>query len=304
MTEPFFFAATAIAQNAATVDQASSTPVAAVQRRHSIQAEKERLDQILRQLRTNVRPDSVAPSGEFAPAQRPRSGSQLFSQRQAALTHGQLYTQIPPHSLSAAWVHAVQQPTYEQWRSLLAQEAIQVKNANQLGIVLGDSLSLWFPSDRLPPSRLWLNQSISGDTTSGILRRLPTFAHTRPQIIYLMAGVNDLKQGASDQTILQNLRQIIQHLRRTHPQAQIVTQSILPTRSLPVSNQRIANLNRQLQAIARQQGAYYLDIYSQMADRNGNLRPELTTDGLHLNAKGYDIWQAALNQADTYIATR
>ncbi|MCL6434956.1 MAG: hypothetical protein K6T90_12225 [Leptolyngbyaceae cyanobacterium HOT.MB2.61] len=39
-----------------------------------------------------------------------------------------------------------------------------------------------------------------------------------------------------------------------------------------------------------------------MADTIGNLHPNLTTDGIHLNAKGYATWQTALLQADQWIA--
>ncbi len=286
----------------------AAKPVIPAEAQHSqaVQAEKARLDRLLRQLRKNVNPDTSSLGIEFSPSlERPRSGSQLYSQRTAALTVGQIHTRIPVSSFRSTWTTSVQQPTYEQWKWLLAQEAASVREINEpVGVLLGDSLSLWFPSDRLPQTRLWLNQGISGDTTTGILHRLSSFARTRPRIVYVMAGINDLKHGASNTTILRNLQQIIQQLRQTHPQANIVMQSILPTRSLPVSSQRIANLNQQLKVIANQNGAYYLDVHSHMADANGYLRPDLTTDGLHLSAKGYEVWQAVLNSAETQIARK
>ena len=304
MTEPLFFAATTLAQNAATIENHQSTPVVDTQRSERVQAEKQRLDRLLIQLRRNVHPQA-ARSTEFSPLPtQPRSGSQLFSQRVAALGNHQIYTRLPASSFQTVWASAMQQPTYQQWRSLLMQEAKQAQGIPNLGVVVGDSLSLWFPSDRLPQGRVWLNQSISGDTTGGILNRLSTFAATRPQTVYVMAGVNDLKNGASDRTILQNFQQILQRLRQQHPHAQIVMQSILPTRSLPIPNQRIRSLNQQLKAIADQHGAYYLDVYAVMSDAAGNLNPDLTTDGLHLNAKGYAVWQTLLTQAELQIARR
>ncbi|MBF2028410.1 MAG: lysophospholipase [Oscillatoriales cyanobacterium C42_A2020_001] len=308
MPEPLLLAAIA-AQPAQPVQPTQDIPpVVAVetQRSQSIQAEKARLDRLLRQLRKNVNPEPSGTVTEFSPSlERPRSGSQLYSQRAAALTGGHIHTRLPASSFRASWATSVQQPTYEQWKWLLAQEAASVRGTNQpVGVLLGDSLSLWFPSDRLPQTRLWLNQGISGDTTTGILRRLSSFAHARPRIVYVMAGVNDLKHGVSDATILRNLQQIIQQLRQTHPQAQIVMQSLLPTRSLPVSSQRITHLNQQLKAITQQNGAYYLDVYSHMADATGYLQADLTTDGLHLNARGYEVWQSVLNRAEAQIASK
>jgi lysophospholipase L1-like esterase len=239
------------------------------------------------------------------PINRPHSGKQLYGQRIAALQAGQFHTRIPVDSFQDRWQGANRQPSYEQWRSLLAQEAAMVANDPDnppVGILLGDSISQWYPSDRLPQTRLWLNQAISGETSSHILRRLSDFSTTRPRIIYVMAGVNDLKQGASDAQVLANLQQIIQRLQQNHPQAQIVMQSILPTRLFGLSKNRIRNLNQQLKAIALNHGAYFLNLYSEMVGPQGNLRPDLTTDGLHLNAKGYETWQNVLQQAELQIA--
>ena len=308
MPEPIFFAANEIAQQTQHSEKIAIQISSQTAYRQAVQSEKARLDQLLRQLRQkNARPEVNHPSASFSPdaVSTPRSGTQLYHQRWAALRTGQLYTQLPPDSFWSAWNHVSDRQTYEQWRSLLQQEAsttAKLQGNQRLGILLGDSISLWFPSDRLPKNQLWLNQGISGDTTGGILRRLSDFSGTRPQVIYVMAGVNDLKTGVSDRTILSNLQQIVLRLRQTHPQAQIVMQSILPTGVLGLSNDHIYSLNQQLRVIATQNGAYYLDVYSQMTDGYGNLRPELTTDGLHLSAQGYATWQAILHRADLQIA--
>lgn len=313
MPEPFLVAVSTLTQQPNLPDQAVLEANREAQRRQQIQAEKERLDRLLLQLRKNTAPEAQKPPGEFspqvvlqaAPSQRiqPRSGSQLYAQRVAATKARQLHSRLPAHSFQKTWRQSVQQPTYQQWRHLLAQEAIVAKsNSRNVGVLLGDSLSLWFPNSYLPETRTWLNQSISGDTTKGILRRLKDFSQTRPGVVYIMAGVNDLKQGATDAEILGNLRQIIHHLRVTHPQAKIVMQSILPTRSLPVAPQRVHQLNQRLKAIANQQGAYYLDVYSYLVDAGGYLRSDFTTDGLHLNSTGYQAWRSVLQQAELQIA--
>ncbi|PZV15778.1 MAG: lysophospholipase [Leptolyngbya sp.] len=272
----------------------------------AVQAEKQRLNQLLLKLRSQSRPETIAAT-EFSPAPTvPKSGSQLYSQRVAALRTGHLSTRLPSNSFQSIWSHATRQPTYEQWRELMAREAaIAAKQPTQrLNVLLGDSLSLWFPSDRLPQSQTWLNQAISGDTTHGILSRLSDFAATRPHVIYLMAGINDLKQGATDNEILWNMRQIITQLRQTQPQATVIVQSVLPTRSVIASSDRITQLNHQLRALSIRNGAYFLDLSTQMADAAGNLRQDFTTDGLHLNAKGYATWQSILTKADGAIASR
>ena len=241
----------------------------------------------------------------------PISGTELYYQRFAALKAGKIYTRLPPNSFRSFWAKEtgkgellLQKPSHEQWIRLLEQEAKAIaigQGSNRLGILVGDSLSLWFPSERLPGGQLWLNQGISGENSGQILNRLSAFSQTRPDTIYVMAGTNDLRQGARDDVILDNIRQIVSRLRQNHPQAQVVVESILPTRLSAISNDRISYLNQQIAAIAKRQGAGYLNLNALFADSQGVMRQELTTDGIHLSRQGYEVWQDALHYAESVM---
>ena len=228
---------------------------------------------------------------------RPISGSQLYHQRWAALRMGRIYTRLSPDSLHSAWVNATEQPTHQQWLELTAQEArvmAKSQGTNPLTVLLGDSLLLWFPPELLPNQGFYLNQGISGDTTAGVLNRLSVLGQTRPQVIHLMVGINDLRRGKSDQEILSNLQQIMQRLRQQHPQTQIFVHSILPTRLASIPSDRIQHLNQRLVTLTQQEGVSYLNLEANFVDAQGYLRRELTTDGVHLNLQGYMTWQSAI----------
>jgi lysophospholipase L1-like esterase len=236
---------------------------------------------------------------------QPLSGKQLYSQRLAALRLGQIYTRLANETMRDRIASSKSNLTYEDWKGLLALEAramIDGQGTNRLSIMVGDSLSMWFPKDKLPSGKLWLNQGISGDTSTGVLKRLAMFSKTRPDVIYVMAGINDLRAGATDGVILRNHRKIIRRLREEHPLTQIIVQSILPTRLPKISNNRIRKINQQIAIVAKNEGANYLNIHNWFVDFQGNLRPDLTTDGLHLSLNGYEVWQAAIQQIESKIA--
>lgn len=197
--------------------------------------------------------------------------------------------------------------TYEEWKALLAQEAkvVAEQQPERLSVLVGDSISLWFPEEFLSRDRTWLNQGISGETSAGLLSRLNLFDQTRPETIFIMIGINDLLRGTSELTILENYRLMIDDLKATHPQAQIVVQSILPhaaeqatwegrDRLMNLPNQKIQDLNRQIETVAQEEDVYFLDLYSLFADDAGKLRMALSTDGLHLNKQGFYVWSIAL----------
>jgi len=199
------------------------------------------------------------------------------------------------------------QLSYEDWVALLRTEAqvIVDKRPDNLAILLGDSLSQWFPPELLPKNMEWLNQGISGEGSFGLLRRLKVVDRTEPQLILVMIGINDLIRGESEETLVANQLEIILSLKQSHPNSKIILQSILPhsdeqstwerrDRLLAVPNSKIQKINQRLQIIAKEQKVSYLDLYPLFSDSQGKLKLNLTTDGLHLNPEGYQVWSIAL----------
>jgi lysophospholipase L1-like esterase len=256
-----------------------------------------------RPIAQNVRFDSAVFYPEFSSRdrrasvpQRPTSGGQLYEQRLTSLRMGLIYTRLASDSFRNEWQNIATQPTHAQWDKLLQQEAKMMaagQGNNRLTVILGDSHALWFPIDRLARDRFWLNQGLSGDTSAGVLKRISTFVDCRPDTIHVMVGINDLRKGKSDKEILSNLQQIMQKLRQQHPNAQIFVHSILPTRLAAIPSNRVRWLNYNIASLTKQESVNYLNLQPAFTDADGTLRRNLTTDGVHLNARGYQVWQAA-----------
>lgn len=199
------------------------------------------------------------------------------------------------------------QLSYEKWLEILKQEAsvAESNRPSNLAVIAGDSLSLWFPSDLLPEGMNWLNQGISGETSGGLLKRLNFFSRTQPKRIWVMIGINDLIRAKSDREIIDNYQKIITNLVKTHPKTKIIIQSILPhageaiswegrEKLLAIPNSRIRQLNSQIQDLATKNKASFLNLYPLFSDSQGNLKPEFSTDGLHLSREGYLTWRSAM----------
>ncbi|MEA5579992.1 SGNH/GDSL hydrolase family protein [Nodularia harveyana UHCC-0300] len=214
---------------------------------------------------------------------------------------------LSPNSSATPDLGPRHQLNYQQWVDILKQEAkvASEQPTERLSILVGDSLTLWFPPELLPEDRNWLNQGISGESSDGLLKRLDLFESTQPEVIFVMIGINDLIRGVGDQVILENQRQILTQLRKKHPEAEIVVQSILPhggetatwegkDKLLRIPNSQIRQLNQELANIAAKVDVKYLDLYPLFTNQQDNLRSELTTDGLHLNPTGYLVWRTAL----------
>ena len=198
--------------------------------------------------------------------------------------------------------------SYEGWVARRRQEADAMarRRPARLAVLVGDSLTLAFPTRLLPDGATWLNQGISGDTTRLLLRRLDGIGQLQPEVIFVAIGINDLLQGVSDDTIVENHRAIANELRRAHPNSRVVLQSLFPHRGAQsswegrdrlrsVTRERLQRINRRLAQVARDERVGFLDLFPMFADSKGDLHPDLTTDGLHLSDRGYLVWRAALD---------
>ncbi|MEM1311497.1 MAG: GDSL-type esterase/lipase family protein [Cyanobacteria bacterium P01_D01_bin.71] len=194
---------------------------------------------------------------------------------------------------------------YQQWVALLRQEAQAYADAPRLTVLMGDSISLWFPQELLPGRRTWLNQGISGENSDMMLRRLDALDSAQVEAVFVMVGINDLIVGTPESDVADNIEKSVQYLKQQHPDADIVVQSILPhggdratwegrDNLLKLPNDRIQAVNSAIAKMAAEEDVYYLDLYPLFADGEGALRPDLTTDGLHLNERGYLVWRTAI----------
>lgn len=182
-------------------------------------------------------------------------------------------------------------------------------------VFMGDSITDVWPS-RAPffPGMGYIDRGISGQTTPQMLVRFrPDVIDLKPKVVVILAGTNDIAGNTgpmTDEEIEGNLASMSE-LARAHG-IQVVLSSILPvseahpnpdmapqTMQRPMS--RIRALNDWMKKYAAAHGHLYLDYFSKMTDENGLLRPELSEDDLHPNAKGYAVMeplaQAAIGEA-------
>lgn len=168
-------------------------------------------------------------------------------------------------------------------------------------VMLGNSLTHGCEWHELFDNHKVLNRGINGDIAEGINLRLDGILRGKPAKIFLLCGVNDVSHNLSADSISQATEMIIQRIVEESPETQVYLQSLLPINNsfnrykrLAGKEQVIRDINKLNQAMARRYGITWIDLYDSFADENGNLRSDLTNDGLHLLAPGYIIWKEIL----------
>ncbi len=160
-------------------------------------------------------------------------------------------------------------------------------------LFLGDSLTSYKDWSSFGPHH---NAGIAGDTTDGLLYRLHYTLKKKPTTVILMIGINDLLQGVPLQQVKANYTQILDALGVIE---ELVILSNLPVISQPETvqiNEDVIALNYFLKRTAKERGLTYIDLYRAFSNPNGGLHQQYTLDGVHLNSKGYELWEEVLHR--------
>jgi lysophospholipase L1-like esterase len=186
-------------------------------------------------------------------------------------------------------------------------EAFKSESREPGGIVLlGSSHFEWFETDKFLPQWRFVNRGIASDrigvTDRGILHRLDVSVFDlSPACVILQNGVNDLGElwrtgEPSVADIVACYEQVVSCIQTKLPDTPFAIVSVLPTTGAFAGiTPWIAPFNVELKRIASQAGLQFIDFYPDVVGFDGQLRAELTYDGLHLNDDGYRLYAKRLN---------
>ncbi len=129
-----------------------------------------------------------------------------------------------------------------------------------------------------------------------IFDAMPYDAFTK---IYIKVGLNELGYG-NEENFESKYAELIAKLREYEPRAIIYVHAILPVTAAKSQSDKAHNnpnilvRNASLEKFAKSQKAYFLDAGPALSDESGSLRPEMTSDGIHLKPEYMKIWREYL----------
>lgn len=140
-----------------------------------------------------------------------------------------------------------------------------------------------------------VNYGIGGDTTIGVIERLPFYSSIlRSEAIVLAIGFNDLKRR-TNKDIVENIQKILSGLPSN---ATIVLCAVHPVgkQLASIFNPRIKSLNQSLANLSQNYPhVSFLDTFNTLDTNTGFLSSEYhVNDHVHLSQQGYERWMLAI----------
>lgn len=176
--------------------------------------------------------------------------------------------------------------------------SIEVQASKEKIVFAGDSITDFYDLGQYYQydNKILVNSGVSGYKTTNIIKKFKNLIEQhQADKLFLMIGTNDLGGGTDRDEVISNIKNIIEMTKSQSPDTKIYLESIYPvnlskrSKNEKRNNEDIRYINIQLKKYCEENDITYLEVYSLLADSNGELKDEYTEDGLHLNNAGYDV---------------
>ena len=179
------------------------------------------------------------------------------------------------------------------------QDSLQPPPAHPILFVGSSSFTRWTDVQNYFPGYTILNRGFGGSTLSDVLRyEEDVIFKYDPKQIVIYCGDNDI--ASSDtikaQTVVNRFQNLFSEIRAVNPNVPVVFFSLKPSPSRWQLKDKAIAVNNSIERFLKgQKDAAFVNVWDAMLGPNGKPMQDLfVEDNLHMNAKGYAIWQKLL----------
>ena len=132
----------------------------------------------------------------------------------------------------------------------------------------------------------------------------------KPQIVVILAGINDIAEntGLSSIEMIENNIISMVELDKSN-NIEVILCSVLPAEKFSWSEkinpaEIVVNLNKKIKNYALRNNIFYVDYFTKMVNKNNGIKKGLASDGINPNKSGYLIMGPLLEQAISQLINK
>ena len=199
--------------------------------------------------------------------------------------------------LLTGMLYAQEKPAF--WDDIQAfkkQDSVSPPPKNAILFIGSSSFTMWKDVQTYFPSFTIINRGFGGSSLTDVIRYSDEIIIPyQPKQIVIYCGENDLA-GSDDvkgRMVFDRFKQLFKIMRRHYPKAKLTYVSMKPSPS------RLHLMSKMLEGnlliknfLKKKKKTSFVDAYHNMLNRDGTpMKDIFLEDNLHMNAKGYTIWQ-------------
>jgi lysophospholipase L1-like esterase len=192
------------------------------------------------------------------------------------------------------------QPYADEVAAFKKQDSISFPATNQILFIGSSSFTNWIDVKDYFPAYKILNRGFGGSSLLDLIRYKEDIIFPyKPKQIVIYCGENDI---AGDSTVTGKIVhdrfvQLYQVIRTALGNVPIAYISMKPSPSRWHLRQQMMNGNKRIETFLKnkKRNGKFINIWNRMLDKTGKPKEEIfLEDKLHMNAKGYTIWQTII----------
>ncbi|RZK43985.1 MAG: G-D-S-L family lipolytic protein [Pedobacter sp.] len=192
------------------------------------------------------------------------------------------------------FAYAQEVPFQKEIQSFKKKDSLQFPPKNAILLVGSSTFTNWKDVQDYFPNKVMINRGFGGSSLPHVITYAPDiiFPYRAKQVI-VYCGENDFTGNATVEQVVERVKKLFELIRQNDPNVHLAYISIKPSPSrekyLPQmreANQMIAGL------IKGMKKAEFINTFDAMFNPDGTIMKDIfMADMLHMNAKGYAIWQ-------------
>jgi lysophospholipase L1-like esterase len=168
--------------------------------------------------------------------------------------------------------------------------------AHAILFVGSSSFTKWKDVQDYFPGFPIINRGFGGSTLPDVIRYAPEIIFPyKPTQVVIYCGENDLASSdtVTARLVFERFKHLFFLIRKNIPQAKITYVSMKPSPSRRKLMQKMQQGNAMIKGFLQQQSnSSFINVFDRMLDANGQpLKNIYLSDSLHMNTKGYEVWQ-------------
>jgi len=194
------------------------------------------------------------------------------------------------------YANAQQAPFYNEIQNFKKEDSLHFPPKHAILFMGSSSFRKWTDIQKYFPGYTIINRGFGGSTFPDAIRYAYDIIFPyQPRQIVIYEGDNDV--ASSDKitadSVLNRFKTLFYLIRKKLPNTSIAFVSIKPSISRQSLMPEMAKANSLIKNFLKnKKHAAFIDVYHSMLNKDGTPKKDIfIEDGLHMNAKGYDIWQ-------------
>ena len=187
-------------------------------------------------------------------------------------------------------------PFYKEIEAFKKQDKDSMPPKDAILFVGSSSFTKWTDVQDYFPKHIIINRGFGGSTLQDVIYYAGAVIkpyHAKQVVIY--CGENDLanSEETTAQMVLERFKKLFDIIRKDNPAVPVAFISLKPSPSRKHLWNKMKETNRLIKKYLRtKKKTVFIDVYHKMFNKDGTIMKDIfIEDDLHMNAKGYRIWQ-------------